>query len=56
MVTMAAWKSPKEGGAEDGEGGGGEDPRDGVAQPQDRLLLVVRPAEIRVPVGQMDEQ
>ena len=49
-------ESPKEGGAEDGEGGGGEDPRDGVAQPQDRLLLVVRPAEIRVPVGQVDEQ
>ena len=49
-------RSPKEGGAEDGEGGGGEDARDGVAQPQDRLLLVVRPAEIRVPVGQVDEQ
>ena len=49
-------RSPKEGGAEDGEGGGGEDPGDGVAQPQDRLLLVVRPAEIRVPVGQVDEQ
>ena len=49
-------KSPKEGGAEDGEGGGGENPGDGVAQPQDRLVLVVRPAEIRVPVGQMDEK
>ena len=50
------WKSPKEGGAEDGEGGGGENSRDGVPQPQDRLVLVVRPAEVRVPVGQMDEK
>ena len=33
MATMAAWKSPKEGGAEDGEGGGGENAGDGVAQP-----------------------
>lgn len=54
MAMALPWKSPKEGGAEDGEGGGGENPRDGVAQPQDRLVLVVRPAEIRVPVGEMD--
>ena len=56
MATMAAWKSPKEGGAEDGEGGGGEDAGDGVAQPEDGLVLVVGPAEVRVPVGQVDEQ
>ena len=49
-------RSPKEGGAEDGEGGGGEDAGDGVAQPEDCLVLVVGPAEVRVPVGQVDEQ
>ena len=46
MTTMAPWKSPKEGGAEDGEGGGGEDAGDGVAQPEDCLVLVVGPAEV----------
>ena len=53
---MAPWKSPKEGGAENGEGGGGKDARDGVAQPKDCLVLVVGPAEVGVPVGQVDEQ
>ena len=53
---MAPWKSPKEGGAEDGEGGGGEDAGDGVAQPEDCLVLVVGPAKVRVPIGQVDEQ
>ena len=43
---MTVKKSPKEGGAEDGEGGGGEDARDGVAQPEDCLVLVVGPAEV----------
>ena len=56
MATMAPWKSPKEGGAENGEGGGGEDAGDGVAQPEDCLVLVVGPAEVRVPVGQVDKQ
>ena len=56
MATMAPWKSPKEGGAENGEGGGGEDAGDGVAQPKDCLVLVVGPAEVRVPVGQVDKQ
>lgn len=53
---MAPWKSPKEGGTENGEGGGGEDAGDGVAQPEDCLVLVVGPAEVRVPVGQVDKQ
>ena len=53
---MAPWKSPKEGGAENGKGGGGEDAGDGVAQPENCLLLVVGPAEVRVPVGQVDKQ
>ena len=56
MATMAPWKSPKEGGTENGEGGGGEDAGDGVAQPEDCLVLVVGPAEVRVPVGQVDKQ
>ena len=40
-----------EGGEQDGDGGGGEDGGDGVADAEQGLLLVVRPARPRQPAA-----
>ena len=48
--------SGQKSGEQDGQGGRGEDGRDGVPDAQDGVVLVIRPGQVLVPTLELDQQ